>query len=164
MVEIYLKLPEWGEGVFGAEAAARRYFGKGTRDLTRREAALLATALPNPILRNPARPSRRHQALAQRLVGRMEGAAPFADCLTLTVGHRTAWRRLRLTSGCRMLLARGVEHRSGCVCVQGGDPEPHDEIRPSGAPERSRHETGGDDRYVGKASFRAERNAAFVRL
>jgi monofunctional biosynthetic peptidoglycan transglycosylase len=82
IMEVYLNIAEWGEGVFGAEAAARRYFGKRARDLNRREAALLATALPNPILRNPARPSRRHQALAQRLIGRMEGAAPFADCLT----------------------------------------------------------------------------------
>ena len=81
IMEIYLNIAEWGEGVFGAEAAARRYFGKRARDLNRREAALLATALPNPILRNPARPTRRHQALAQRLMARMEGAAPFADCL-----------------------------------------------------------------------------------
>jgi len=81
MIEVYLNIAEWGEGVFGAEAAAQRYFRKRARDLSRREAALLAAALPNPILRNPARPSRRHQALALRLVARMEGAAPFADCL-----------------------------------------------------------------------------------
>jgi monofunctional glycosyltransferase len=81
MMEVYLNVAEWGEGTFGAEAAARRYFGKRARDLTRREAALLAAALPNPILRDPARPSRRHQALAQRLIGRMEGAAPYAECL-----------------------------------------------------------------------------------
>jgi monofunctional biosynthetic peptidoglycan transglycosylase len=81
MMEVYLNVAEWGEGTFGAEAAARRYFGKRARDLTRREAALLAAALPNPILRDPARPSRRHLALAQRLTGRMEGAAPYAECL-----------------------------------------------------------------------------------
>ena len=81
MMEIYLNIAEWGEGVFGAEAAARRYFGKRARDLSRREAALLAAALPNPILRNPTRPTRRHQALAQRIMARMDGAAPFADCL-----------------------------------------------------------------------------------
>jgi monofunctional biosynthetic peptidoglycan transglycosylase len=81
MMEVYLNIAEWGEGVFGAEAAAQHYFRKRARDLSRREAALLAAALPNPILRNPARPSRRHQALAQRLTTRMESAAPFADCL-----------------------------------------------------------------------------------
>lgn len=81
MMENYLNIAEWGEGVFGAEAAAQRYFRKPARSLTRREAALLATALPNPLVRNPARPTRRHQALAARLMGRMEGAAPYSGCL-----------------------------------------------------------------------------------
>ncbi|QFU17778.1 monofunctional biosynthetic peptidoglycan transglycosylase [Microvirga thermotolerans] len=81
MMENYLNIAEWGEGVFGAEAAARKYFGKPAKDLTRREAALLATALPNPLVRNPGRPKPRHQALASRLMRRMEGAAPFSDCL-----------------------------------------------------------------------------------
>ena len=81
MMENYLNIAEWGEGVFGAEAAARRHFGKTARDLSRREAALLAAALPNPILRNPARPSPRHRALANRLIARMEGAAPLSGCL-----------------------------------------------------------------------------------
>ena len=83
MMEIYLNVAEWGEGIFGAEAAAQRYFRKSARDLTRREAALLATALPNPFRRNPARPSARHRALADRLLGRMEGTAPYAGCLKL---------------------------------------------------------------------------------
>src|SRR3954471_20440666 len=52
-MEIYLNVAEWGQGIFGAEAAARHHFGKSARELTRREAALLATALPNPILRDP---------------------------------------------------------------------------------------------------------------
>lgn len=81
MMENYLNIAEWGEGVFGAEAAAQKYFRKSARSLTRREAALLATALPNPLVRNPGRPRPRHQALAARLMGRMEVAAPFSDCL-----------------------------------------------------------------------------------
>ena len=81
MMENYLNIVEWGEGVFGAEAAARRYFGKPAKDLSRREAALLATALPNPLVRNPARPSARHRTLAARLVVRMERAAPHSGCL-----------------------------------------------------------------------------------
>lgn len=81
MMQNYLNIAEWGEGVFGAEAAAQRYFRKPARALTRREAALLATALPNPFRRNPARPSARHRTLADRLIARMDGAAPFSDCL-----------------------------------------------------------------------------------
>lgn len=79
LMENYLNIAEWGEGIFGAEAAARRYFGKSARDLSRHEAALLATALPNPILRNPARPSPRHRALASRLQRRLD--AGLARCL-----------------------------------------------------------------------------------
>ena len=79
MIEVYLSIAEWGEGVFGAEAAARKHFGKSARDLTRRQAALLATALPNPIRRSAGRPSGRHRALAERLGGRMDPG--LAACL-----------------------------------------------------------------------------------
>ena len=81
MMEIYLNIAEWGPGIFGAEAAAQRYFGKSARALTRREAALLVAALPNPIRRNPARPSARHQALAKRLVSKMDAASGLAGCM-----------------------------------------------------------------------------------
>src|SRR4051812_9063844 len=81
MMENYLNIAEWGEGVFGAEAAARRYFRKSARELTRREAALLATALPSPFRRNPGRPTARHRILAERLLVRMAATEPFAGCL-----------------------------------------------------------------------------------
>lgn len=72
LLEIYLNVAEFGEGVFGAEAAARHYFGKPARDLTRAEAALLATVLPAPKRLNAAQPDadmRRRQAwiLAQMI-------------------------------------------------------------------------------------------------
>nr|WP_239468002.1 monofunctional biosynthetic peptidoglycan transglycosylase [Microvirga arvi] len=81
MMEVYLNVAEWGEGVFGAEAAARKYFRKSARNLNAREAALLARALPNPLLRNPANPKPGHRALAGQLQARMARAAPFSDCL-----------------------------------------------------------------------------------
>jgi monofunctional biosynthetic peptidoglycan transglycosylase len=57
IMEIYLNIAEWGpNGEFGAEAAARRAFGKSARNLSPREAALLAAALPNPLRRNPRQP------------------------------------------------------------------------------------------------------------
>ena len=48
ILEIYLNSVEWGEGVFGAEAAAQRYFGKPASRLTPAEAARLAVMLPSP--------------------------------------------------------------------------------------------------------------------
>lgn len=81
IVEVYLNIAEWGEGVFGAEAAARRHFGKSAATLSAREAALLAAALPNPGLRDAGRPSRRHQGLAGLVQTRMRSAGPWLDCL-----------------------------------------------------------------------------------
>jgi monofunctional biosynthetic peptidoglycan transglycosylase len=48
ILEVYLNVVEWGEGVFGAEAAARRYFGISAARLGPAEAARLATTLPSP--------------------------------------------------------------------------------------------------------------------
>lgn len=48
ILEVYLNIVEFGDGVYGAEAAARAYFGKPARRLSPSEAALLAAVLPNP--------------------------------------------------------------------------------------------------------------------
>jgi len=52
--ELYLNLVEWGEGIFGVEAASRHYYGKPSSELTPQEAARLAAVLPNPRRYNPA--------------------------------------------------------------------------------------------------------------
>jgi len=80
-LEVYLNIAEWDEGVFGAEAAARHHFGKRARDLTRREAALLATALPAPQRRDPANPSAGHRRLAEDLLARAGRAGELSGCL-----------------------------------------------------------------------------------
>jgi monofunctional glycosyltransferase len=48
IIELYLNVAEWGDGIFGIEAAARQYYGKPASELTAREAAKLASVLPNP--------------------------------------------------------------------------------------------------------------------
>ena len=69
VLEVYLNVAEFGEGVFGAEAAARHHFGVSAADLTARQASLLAAVLPNPQERNASAPSdfvdRRARAIAQ---------------------------------------------------------------------------------------------------
>ena len=55
ILEVYLNVAEWGQGVFGAEAAARHHFGKSAKDLTLDEAALLAAILPSPRRYDPIR-------------------------------------------------------------------------------------------------------------
>ncbi len=48
IMEVYLNVAEWGDGIYGAEAAAQARFGKAASELTEREAALLASVLPSP--------------------------------------------------------------------------------------------------------------------
>ena len=50
ILEVYLNVIEWGPGIFGAEAAARSYFGVPASALTPHQAALMAAVLPNPDL------------------------------------------------------------------------------------------------------------------
>lgn len=57
ILEVYLNVAEMDEGVFGAEAAARKYFGVGPDQLSARQAALIAAVLPNPKDRSARRPS-----------------------------------------------------------------------------------------------------------
>lgn len=54
---VYLNVVETGNGVYGVEAAAQKYFNKPASRLTRGEAALIAASLPNPRKRNPAKPT-----------------------------------------------------------------------------------------------------------
>jgi monofunctional glycosyltransferase len=75
---VYLNVIETGNGVYGVEAAARKYFHKSALKLTRGEAALIAATLPNPRLRNPARPTdyllRRQQQIMNLMdkIGKVE--------------------------------------------------------------------------------------------
>ena len=57
VLELYLNVVEWGEGIYGADAAARVWFGKSAAGLLPEEAAILAAMLPAPRRRNPHKPS-----------------------------------------------------------------------------------------------------------
>jgi monofunctional biosynthetic peptidoglycan transglycosylase len=79
ILELYLNVIEWGDGVYGAEAAARTYFQKHVGELTPQEAALLAAAIVNPRVLNPSRPTAgltRRQQLILRRMGVVEPPAP----------------------------------------------------------------------------------------
>jgi monofunctional biosynthetic peptidoglycan transglycosylase len=80
-MEIYLNIAEWGPNIFGIEAAARRHFGRSANDLTASQAALLAVTLPNPRLRDPARPSALMRQLARTVAARARVAGEHVKCL-----------------------------------------------------------------------------------
>jgi monofunctional glycosyltransferase len=81
IMEIYLNVAEWAPGVYGVEAASWHHFGKPAEMLTRREAALLARALPSPATRNPAKPSASLSRLAERLQRLVRSAGDHTFCL-----------------------------------------------------------------------------------
>jgi monofunctional biosynthetic peptidoglycan transglycosylase len=86
-LEIYLNIAEWGpNGEFGAEAGARRAFGKPANALSASEAALLAAALPNPAKRDARRPSQGLRRLAATYVGRAAAAADIDSCMRSPAG------------------------------------------------------------------------------
>ena len=81
IMEIYLNIAEWGPGIYGAEAAAQYHFGKSTRDLSARQAALLAVTLPSPLTRNPAKPGPGLSRLAATIERRAGHAGGYNHCL-----------------------------------------------------------------------------------
>lgn len=83
IMEVYLNVAEWGDGLFGAEAAAQARFGKSAADLTEREAALLAAVLPSPNKWRAVNPGPYVQRRAGSIQGRMRVVANegYAACV-----------------------------------------------------------------------------------
>jgi len=84
-LEIYLNVAEWGDGIFGAEAAAQARFGKPAKDLPVREAALLAAVLPSPNKWRLDPPSKYVNGRANTLMQRAEiiRTSEYDRCLNL---------------------------------------------------------------------------------
>jgi len=75
ILEVYLNSIEWGEGIYGAEAAAQKYFGIPASRLTPRQAALMAAVLPNPRVWSPAKPTSYISSRASRIQARASGVS-----------------------------------------------------------------------------------------
>ena len=64
ILELYLNVIEWGDGVYGAEAASRTYFNKSASNLTREEAAFLSAMIPSPL--NVFNPQKNRKRVVRR--------------------------------------------------------------------------------------------------
>ena len=83
IMEVYLNSIEYGSGIYGAEAAAKRYFGVGADQLTQAQAARLAAILPSPLKWKVIKPGK-YVAKRSKKIGRASGAVRrggLADCL-----------------------------------------------------------------------------------
>jgi monofunctional glycosyltransferase len=78
ILELYLNEIEWGDGIYGAEAAARQYFRTSAAQLGPQESALLAAAIVNPRLLDPGHPTARLRRRQQMILRRMGGVTPPA--------------------------------------------------------------------------------------
>ncbi len=74
ILEVYLNIIEWGNGIYGAEVAANIFFTKSAGKLSKREASLMAAVLPNPRRWSPARPTDYIRKRAARIRARMMAA------------------------------------------------------------------------------------------
>jgi monofunctional biosynthetic peptidoglycan transglycosylase len=81
VMEIYLNVAEWGEGIYGAEAAAQVYFGVSAADLGPGPSARLAAILPAPTSRDAARPGPRTAEAARRIAGRAAQSGAYVGCV-----------------------------------------------------------------------------------
>ena len=83
ILEVYLNIAEFGRGVYGVEAAARRFYHKPAARLTSSEAAILAAVLPNPIRMHADRPSPYVQERRDWILGQMRalGGASYLQAV-----------------------------------------------------------------------------------
>ncbi len=117
ILALYLNVVEWADGVFGAEAAARHWFGVPARDLSTAQAVVLASMLPAPRRADLARPPRWLARRSRRLLDRLLAVHRIDPA-----EHAAAAAELD-----RMLAGPGA--------AAGGDEEPPEEEEPGPAPE-----------------------------
>ena len=75
ILEVYVNVIEWGEGIYGVQAASQYYFNKDADELTNREAALLAAIIPNPRRWSASNPTPYIERRANWIMGRMNSVA-----------------------------------------------------------------------------------------
>lgn len=74
ILEVYLNVVEFGDGIYGIEAAARHYYGKSAKQLNREQAALLISMLPNPKYFQKNKNAKRLRNKQRIILGRMNSA------------------------------------------------------------------------------------------
>jgi monofunctional biosynthetic peptidoglycan transglycosylase len=79
ILEIYLNVIEWGDGVYGAEAASRTVFGVSAANLGPAQASLLAAMIPSPIRLNPCKSPKQLRTRQERILKWMHGAGRLSD-------------------------------------------------------------------------------------
>ncbi len=80
IMEVYLNVIEFGPGIYGAEAASRRFFGRSAASLTQAQAIQLAVVLPDPLHWSAAHPGPYVRERAETIARRIGQLGPLLDC------------------------------------------------------------------------------------
>lgn len=76
IMEVYLNVIEYGDGIYGIEAASQHYFNRSAKKLSKKQSALIAAALPSPLKRNPAHPTKYLNRRANKIMRLMNNIGP----------------------------------------------------------------------------------------
>ena len=76
IMEVYLNVIEYGDGIYGIEAASQHYFNRPAAKLSKRQSALIAAALPSPLKRDPAHPTKYLNRRANKIMRLMNNIGP----------------------------------------------------------------------------------------
>ncbi len=76
IMEVYLNVIEYGDGVYGIEAASQHYFNRSAKKLSKKQSALIAAALPSPLKRNPAHPTKYLNRRSNKIMRLMNNIGP----------------------------------------------------------------------------------------
>ena len=135
IMEVYLNVAEMGEGTYGAEAAARRYFGVGSDQLTRVQASRLVAILPNPLKYRAVKPGK-YVAGRSRRIGAAAGTVRN-DGLAACVGRMrgpTAAERAEPDAPARPTARRPAPEKTSGPLPAAAAPEPALPAEPAALP------------------------------
>src|SRR4029079_15152949 len=96
ILELYLNVIEWGDGVYGAGSASRAYFSVSAADVSPHQAALRTAAIDTPRLLNPAHPSARLIRRQQLILRRMNIVTPPEEPAALVRRQKERFLSLQL--------------------------------------------------------------------
>ena len=126
ILALYLNVIEWGDGIYGCEAAARSYYDKSASDLAVNEAAGLVAMIPNPRRINPQVSPARHARAQRRVLWLMAGAG-YIQKEVAGLGAEPPPETAEPEAG--------GEPEAGSEPETGSVPEPGSEPRPAATPE-----------------------------
>jgi monofunctional biosynthetic peptidoglycan transglycosylase len=134
--ELYLNVIEWGDGIWGAEAASRAYFGLPASALGPEQAALLAGAIVNPRVLNPAHPNGRLLGRQRIILARMGSVTPPTLAPVISAAPPETTEEESVPEGAETLEAQPIPEAVPHDTEETPQPQRSDDQAPQTAPQQ----------------------------